>query len=124
MDIDRYIALLDNLTVDVENGLGRKVMDGHDYSSSAYSAYDDGYNQGIGDALDTFVEKLKEAVVNASDTEGLDRLDILRYRLLGAELVEVSGDGGFGGTQLVFSNGDSIEVLHFSHREGDGNGQG
>jgi len=120
MDLERYHKLLDELSVLVENALDRKVQDSHDYSSSSYSGYDDGYNSGVYDGIELFTEKLREAVVNASDTEELSRVDILRYRLQGAEIVGISGDGGFGGTKLLFSNGDSLELLHFTHRESDG----
>lgn len=120
MDIESYLKLLDNLSVEVENQLERQIQDTHDFSSSNYSGYDDGHNSGVADGIQLFTEKLREAVVNASDTEELSRIDILRYRLQGEEIVGISGDGGFGGTKLVFSNGDSLELLHFTHRESEG----
>lgn len=120
MDIESYLKLLDELTVQCENELSREVRDTHDFSSAAYSGYDDGFNGGVYSGIELFTEKLREAVANVSDTEELGRIDILRYRLLGAELVEIMGDGGFGGTRFLFNNGDTVELLHFSHREGDG----
>lgn len=35
----------------IESDLVRPVHDTHDYSSSGYSAFDDGYNEGVYDAL-------------------------------------------------------------------------
>lgn len=123
MEIIDYLQLLDDLSVEVENELERKVMDTHlryEVSSSAYNGYDDGHNSGVFTGVELFIEKLKGSVVNASDSPELDRIDILRYRLQGEEVVGISGSGGFGGTTIEFSNGDKIELLHFNHKEQDG----
>lgn len=121
MDIERYLKLLDELSVQCENKLERKIYDSHDYSSSNYNAFDDGHNEGVYSGLELFTEKLRNEIEmeDTAKTE-LSRVDIMRYRLLGVELTDVSGDGGFGGTVLTFSNGDRVELLHFSHKESDG----
>jgi hypothetical protein len=120
MEISNYLKLLDTLAVEVENELERKVHDTHDFSSSSYNGFDDGHNSGVYTGVELFTEKLRGAVVNASDSDELDRIDILRYRLQGEEVVGISGDGGFGGTVIEFSNGDQLQLLHFSHKESTG----
>lgn len=107
---------LDRLALKVEKELtkGRSAGDTHDFSSSGYNAYDDGYISGVYEAT----EQLGDAIVNdpqtpPQDGELLTGRDILRMRLSGETVEDVIIQDG--AMQLRFANGDRLRFLFWEH---------
>lgn len=55
-------GFLKELQESVESEQTREIKDSHDYSSSDYSAFDAGRNDGVSYGLEAFIEKLMESV--------------------------------------------------------------
>lgn len=62
-ELETIADLLADLEDRIDREIGNKVIsDSHDYSSSGYSAFDDGYNSGVGDATEMFKEALLDQI--------------------------------------------------------------
>lgn len=61
-ELETFADLLDDLERRIDKEFSRKLKDTHDYSSSSYSAFDDGYNTGIETATERFKELLLDQI--------------------------------------------------------------
>lgn len=67
--IGELLAKLDEIEDEIDKELGsREILDSHDYSSSRYSGYDDGFNSGVQEATDAFRTRV-EAFLRAHIAE-------------------------------------------------------
>lgn len=55
------LGSLERIEHEIDQEIGSRVIrDSHDYSSSAYSGYDDGFNSGVGEATEMFRDRVEK----------------------------------------------------------------